>query len=150
MLFDKNGFYMVEQSKNDYDFAIDIIGGKALEASTNPKIYDLKEALRKGNLFPNLYHQYKNFVPREIKVATEREKCLLEIQELDFSIADLNLYLDVYPNDKQAYETFKKYTEECKRKKEYYTKVFGPLTLDELTDDYEWSTGVWPWEGSGL
>lgn len=150
MLFDKNGFYMVEQNYNDYDFAIDIMNGRVPKSSKEPQIYDLKEALRKGNLFPNLYHQYKNYVPRELSVATEREKCLLEIQELDFSIADLNLYLDVYPKDEKAYEIFKQYTKECQKKKEYYTKVFGPLTLSELTDDYEWSMGVWPWEGSGM
>ena len=147
MLFDKNGFYVIESNKSDYDFAVDIInGGK----STESKYYDLREALRKGNLFPKLYNQYKNYVPRELKVSTEREKCLLEIQDLDFSIADLNLYLDICPNDKDAYELFKCYTEECKKKKEYFTKVFGPLTLSELTDDYEWASGVWPWEGSGM
>lgn len=150
MLFDKNGFYMVEQNINDYDFAIDIMNGQVPTVNKGVEIYDLKEALRRGNLFPKLYDPYKNYVPREIKVNTEREKCLLEIQELDFAISDLNLYLDNYPCDKQAYDLFKKYTEECKKKKEYYTKVFGPLVLSELTDEYEWSTGVWPWEGSGM
>ena len=150
MLFDKNGFYMIDQNKNNYDFAIDIINGNAPSTIKEPKMYDLKEALRKGNLFPNLYHQYKNYVPDELKVSNEREKCLLEIQELDFSIADLNLYLDNFPNDKGAYDLFKKYTEECKKKKEYYTKVFGPLTISELTEDYEWSKGVWPWERGGM
>lgn len=150
MLFDKNGFYMVDN--NDYDFALDIMTGNipSTNKKEDKKIYDLKEALRKGNLFPGIYQQYKNYVPREIKVSTEREKCLLEIQELDFSISDLNLYLDLNPNDKYLYDVFKRYTEECKKKKDYYTKVFGPLTLNELTEDYEWSTGVWPWEGSGM
>lgn len=150
MLFDKNGFYMIEQNNSDYDFAVNIINGQVPATSKEVEIYDLKEALKKGNLYPKLYRQYKNYVPREIKVNTEREKCLLEIQELDFAINDLNLYLDLFPNDKKAYEIFKKYTDECKKKKEYYTKVFGPLTLSELTDEYEWSKGVWPWEGSGM
>lgn len=147
MLFDMNGYYLTNPNTKDYDFAIDIING----GSNNKfKIYDLEEALRRGNLYPNLYHGYKNYEPAIVKVETEREKCLLEIQRLEFSITDLNLYLDLYPEDRNAYEVFKKYVMECKKKKEEYTRIYGPLCLDDLTDEWEWSKGVWPWEGKGL
>lgn len=145
MLFDKNGFYMIEPH-NDYDFAVDIINGNI----PGPKMYDPSEALKMGNLFPSLYNQYKDYKPRDLKVYTEREKLLLEIQKLDFSINDLNLYLDLNPDDRDAYRIFKSYVEECKKKKDSYMRIFGPIMLDDITDEYEWSKGVWPWEEDSL
>lgn len=147
MLFDKNGYYMVlpktETKDKDYDFAIDIMGGEKVDSCD---LYSLDEALRRGNLYKNLYRPYKNYEPRVLVVANEREKALLEIQKLDFAITDLNLYLDLNPMDREAYRLFSKYVKECDSKKEEYKKVFGPIMLDQLTDEYEWSMGVWPWE----
>lgn len=145
MLFDKNGYYMMLPKKNDldYDFAIDIMG------ESNPTSLDLyspEEALRRGNLFRNQYRPYKNYTPAELKVSNERERSLLEIQKLAFAIDDLNLYLDLNPTDREAYRLFSKYTKECDAKKEEYKRKFGPVLLDQLTDEYEWSMGVWPWE----
>ena len=59
----------------------------------------------------------------------------------------MNLYLDVHPDDMYAYKMFKTYVMDCRTKKSEFTKIYGPLMLDELTDEYEWSKGVWPWEG---
>ena len=144
MLFDKNGFYLPENSyKDDYDFAVSILDGSY---DNKFKIYDLAEAFKKRNLFPGLYAPYKKFGESEPKVSGSREKALYEIQKLDFSINDLNLYLDIYPHDVYAYHIFKKYVQECKKKKEEYTKIYGPLMLEDLTDEYEWSKSVWPWE----
>lgn len=160
MLFDKDGIYYDTDTPNYYDFAIDIINGNApkrinkkdiqMNYQKESKIYDLKEALKRGNAFPMLYNQYKNYVPGELKVKNQREKDLLEIQMLDFSITDLNLYLDTHPFDTDAYNLFKKYVMECKKKKEEYTNIYGPLTLDYLTDEWEWSKGVWPWEEGAM
>lgn len=146
MLFDKTGFYILDDKDKDYDFAVDIMTGNF----DRPKLYDPKEGLEKGNMFPNLYDPYKNYAPVKIKTTSERAKRLVEIQELDFAINDLNLYLDMYPDDKNAYRMFKTYVMECKKKKREFTRIFGPLDLDESTDDYEWSKGVWPWEEGGM
>jgi len=154
MLFDKNGLYLVDDSFNeDYDFAINILNGTGGMRPENKnqytgsiKLYSLEEALTKGNAFPSLYDAYKGYKPAKLQVSNQREKALLEIQMLDFTINDLNLYLDLNPNDKYAYQLFKKYTMECKKKKDEYARIYGPLTIDNLTDDYEWSKGIWPWE----
>ena len=142
MLFDKNGFYLPEHYNQEYDFAINIIDG----SYDNFKIYDPSEAFKKGNLFPKLYDDYKSYSPQMPKVSNARESALLEIQILDFSINDLNLYLDLHPEDTYAYKLFKDYVKECKKKKENYTRIYGPLTLDDLSEEYEWSKSVWPWE----
>ncbi len=146
MLFDKTGFYLLDDQNKDYDFAVDIINANF----DRPKLYDATEGLEKGNMFPELYDPYKNYVPGKLKCPNERAKKLVEIQKLDFAIDDLNLYLDMYPDDMYAYKTFKKYVMECKTKKKEFTDVYGPLCLDELTEEYEWSKGVWPWEEGGI
>ncbi|HBA37871.1 MAG TPA: hypothetical protein DCY94_04030 [Firmicutes bacterium] len=144
MLFDKNGYYMMLPKSNlDYDFAVDIMGEKM---PTSLDLYTPEEGLRRGNLFKREYRPYKNYIPREITVSNAREKSLLEIQKLDFAITDLNLYLDLNPRDQEAYKLFSKYTKECDLKKEEYKRTYGPILLDGLTDEYEWSMGVWPWE----
>jgi len=146
MLFDKNGFYMVDSKYDGIDFTVDLMNGNM----DSPKIYSLEEALKKGNLFPNLYDPYMSYEPKNPKANNERERLLYEIQKLDFAINDLNLYLDLNPNDTSAFKMFRNYVMDCKKKKENYNRIFGPLTLDEVTDEYEWSTGVWPWEEGGM
>ena len=149
MLFDKDGFYLVNDNyKSDYDFAVDLLNGKMpiYEKGEETKYYSAEEALERGNLFPSLYDQYRDYKPYEIGVKTPREKSLLEIQKLDFAINELNLYLDLNPLDKEAYSLFKKYVEECARKKKEYSSIYGPLTIDNITDEYEWASGIWPWE----
>ena len=154
MLFDKNGMYIIgDDYESNYDFAVDILNGKipnSVDAKSNNGFYSLEEALKRGNLFPSLYNKYKNYQPMELKANTAREKALLKIQMLDFEINDLNLYLDLYPNDIEAYQLFKKYVKSCLEMKDEYTSIYGPLTLDSVTDDYEWSKGVWPWEEGGM
>lgn len=137
MLFDKDGFY-----NPILDFkpeAVEVI-------DTNTTLYDAKESLRLGNTFPSLYKPYKNYNPVKLKGSNERENCLLEIQMLDFVITDLNLYLDIHPNDEYVYRLFKQYVNDCKKKKEVYVKRFGPLSIDDLSVGNDWSKGVWPWE----
>lgn len=152
MLFDKNGFYMIDDG-NDYDFAVDIANGTFagpkkgyMKTDGMPKMYNADEALKRGNLFPGLYDSYRGYKPGELKVSTNRERSLLEIQMLDFAINDLNLYLDLHPEDEGAYDLFAKYVESCKRKKDVFTRMYGPLLVDNLVDEWEWSKGVWPWE----
>lgn len=146
MLFDKNGFYLVDNNDKNYDFAVEIMTGNF----DRPKLYDLTEALEKGNLFPSLYDPYDCYKEGKLHAKNERAKRLLEIQKLEFAITDLNLYLDLNPNDMFAFKMFRTYVMECKKKKEEFTCIYGPLVLDDLTDEYEWSKGVWPWEEGGM
>lgn len=140
MLFDTNGF--INPNEN-YDFAINII-------NVNPNtldIYDKEEALKKGNLFKNLYDEYKNYKPYMTSPKNERQEKLLDIMQLEFLVNDLNLYLDIHPEDNYAYDIFKKASEKLKEKSEKYSKVYGPLELCDLSNEYEWTSSMFPWEG---
>ena len=68
---------------------------------SDSKLYDPYNGLIRGNLFKNLYDPYKSKEPYEIKPMNEQARMLTDIDALGFAMIDLNLYLDVYPNDRE-------------------------------------------------
>ena len=71
---------------------------------------------------------------------------MLEIQRLEFSINELNLYLDLNPEDVNVFKIFKKLIEDLKEKTNVYVKTYGPLELCDVNDTYEWTMSMFPWE----
>ena len=109
---------------------------------------DLENGFYLGNIFSDLYKPYKNFKPKKINAYSEQQKMLLRIQELDFIINDLNLYLDVYPNDIKCYEIFKKYCLELESLKKKYEEKYQVLELiNDTKGKYTWIEEPWPWDG---
>lgn len=112
------------------------------------EIYDPKEGLTKGNMFPKLYNQYKDYKPATFVPKNEREALLDKIYMLCFAINDLNLYLDTHPNDEAAYNLFKKYClmyEKCVN--EYENKYQVLEVTHDTKGRYTWTQNPWPWEG---
>ena len=64
-------------------------------------LYDPYNGLIRGNLFKELYDPYISEEPYEIKPMNDQAKMLTKLDSLGFAMVDLNLYLDVYPNDKE-------------------------------------------------
>lgn len=106
-----------------------------------------KEGLILGNMFFNMYEPYKNYKPRELVASTEKEKLMLRIRELSHATGDLNLYLDLYPNDKEVYNLFKKYMTELNELSCLYSEKYEVLELcKDVNGSYTWESGTWPWE----
>ena len=139
MLFDKEGIYDINSIPLEFELSINKNNEKFI------KVYDLKEALTRGNLFPNLYDSYKSFSPTQVVSKTDKDKLLNEIRSLTFSINDLNLYLDLNPEDDYAYNLFKDFTNKLINKEEEYNLLYGPLNLCDLKETYKWVES-WPWE----
>lgn len=76
----------------------------------------------------------------------EREKMLMEIKELSFSVVELGLYLDTHPEDQKALCLHRKYTKELKDLKDKYQKVYGPLSIYYPCNKWRWFEEPWPWE----
>lgn len=112
-------------------------------------LYSDKIGLLKGNLFKDEYVPYKNFKEKEIIPKNERESLLLKVYETEFAIKDLNLYLDLHPNDKKMFNTFKDYVNKYNSYKSEYEKKYGPLCLETITSNYEWINNPWPWDNMG-
>ncbi len=110
-------------------------------------LYDTKEGFLKGNMFKNLYDPYKHYSYALINPKTKKEEIELRLYELDFAINDINLYLDLHPEDMKMFNKFKAYINEQNQLKEKYIELVGPLCLTDVTStSYNWLSN-WPWEG---
>lgn len=107
------------------------------------------EGFIRGNLFENLYDQYKDYKPRQIDANNEREALLYQIMQYKFALIELNLYLDTNPNDKINIELYNKYLNMEKQMCDQYERMYGPLTVDSNylnKDNWTWKNSPWPWE----
>lgn len=115
----------------------------------NSNLYNPYNGFIRGNLFKNLYDPYKLKEPYDIKPMNEQAELLTYINALGFSMTDLNLYLDIYPNDKNAINLFNQYRKEKENVMKEYESKFGPITLNsESLNSYPWSWDdmPWPWD----
>lgn len=111
-------------------------------------ILDLDDGFTKGNMFADIYDEYKDYKPKMIKAQNEREALLFNIYKLDFAINDLNLYLALNPDDKSVYQLFTKYCLMYRKCVEEYEKKYQVLELtDDIFGKYTWGSNPWPWEG---
>ena len=117
---------------------------------TSNQLATINLALDRGNLFNNLYEPYKNYKYNKLTATNKREELLLNVLRYDFVLTELNLYLDIYPKDRNMINLYNQYLEEKKRACFEYTKNFGPLTLDDQSNNNSWSwlQSPWPWEGT--
>lgn len=136
--FGKNKNY--QQSVNNFNTK-DIGNSKSL--------YDPYQGFIRGNMFSNLFDPYKIREPYDIKPMNEQAELLTYIDSLSFACIDLNLYLDVNPNDRGAIDLFNQYRIQKNDLLLEYQNKFGPLLLnsDSLnTYPWAWDDRPWPWE----
>lgn len=81
----------------------------------------------------------------------ERSERLMEIDEISFTLNDLNLYLDTHPQDKEALAMFNGGMAKRKQLMEAFARDFDPLTLNCVTPDknqekFSWCNGPVPWD----
>lgn len=139
---------------NDYDVNLtffEIPGNNFNDISRdNQELFSVKEGFMRGNMFRNEYKPYKNLTYLPLNPKTEREKKLYDLMGLSFAITDLNLYLDVYPNDQECFRILKQYISEEKKLKDEFARMYGPLTITQDTgNSYKWLENPWPWDNEG-
>ncbi len=73
---------------------------------------------------------------------------LRKIQEIDFSIYDVVLYLDAYPNCREALNYYHTLLETRKTIVCEYEQKYGPLTAFSNHDrsSWNWTLTAWPWQ----
>lgn len=77
---------------------------------------------------------------------SSREEMLHEIMSLNFAINDLALYLDTHPDDTNAIRMHCEYSERQIALTEEYQRLYGPLTMNFMSDTWDWIDEPWPWE----
>lgn len=78
-----------------------------------------------------------------------RVQLLQQLQETDFVLVELTLYLDTHPNDLHALEQYNWYAQQRAEIARMYESKYGPLThFGHSFNQYPkgWNEGPWPWE----
>lgn len=142
----KNTEYDMNIKENDYfdinNFNVYNFRPEKQNNITNPTV-----GFNRGNMFNDIYDGYKNY-NYKIMVKGERDSLLLNIQMLAFALNDLQLYLDLNPNDKQTLELFNKYNQELQKYTDAFEKKYGPLTSCgvKYQNEFTWIKNPWPWD----
>lgn len=134
---------------NNYKQPVNNFNNQFNQKMNNTSLFDPYQGFIRGNMFENLYEPYKLKEPYDIKPMNEQAEMLTYIDSLCFACVDLNLYLDVFPNDRSAIDLFNQYRNQKKDLVEEYESKFGPLLLssDSLnTYPWAWDDKPWPWE----
>lgn len=115
------------------------------DISSMQKLVSPSEAFNRGNLFDNYFWPYKYVA--NIKPENERQALMQKIQEYAFAAHELNLYLDVYPEDKQAVGLYNQYSEMSDKYLKEYEQKYGPVILNsDEKYPWMWINSPWPWE----
>lgn len=103
----------------------------------------------RGNLFDDLYDQYRNYQPATLRASNEQERLFLELSRMSFAAHEINLYLDLNPNDTSMIRLFNDYRNKSNELMREYENKYGPLNImsDSLENTpFMWEKNPWPWE----
>jgi len=143
MLFDTTDF--------NYEISLFQIPGSdfSLEQRVD-RFYSPEEGFLRGNMMRDEFDSYKKYTYFKLKPETEKEQMLFQLMAYSFAINDLNLFLDMHPEDRSAYDLFKQYVNDKNELESMYVKRFGPMTVTETNGaNYNWISNPWPWDKMG-
>ena len=76
-----------------------------------------------------------------------RDELLRRVQALSFAKVETELYLDCYPESKEALAYYKKTLAELDEAMEEYQNKYGPLFASGVVGDkWSWVDNPWPWQ----
>ena len=118
------------------------------EDVNSKKVYDPYQGFIRGNMFPTLYNGYgiKNL---DINPTNEQARMLTTLSALEFAAHDINLYLDLHPEDKDMIELYNQYRIESNELRDKYENAYGPILASSNTTNqipWNWKNSPWPWE----
>lgn len=116
--------------------------------ATNPNnLYDVYNGFIRGNMFPDLFNQYKLTQPYDINPLNQQAELLTKVDAYSFAAHDINLYLDTHPDDRAMIELYNRYAGETLKAKAEYESQFGPLSVNSNEGyPWTWNNMPWPWE----
>ena len=78
-----------------------------------------------------------------------RERLMKALQAYSFAAYDALLYLDAYPDSREALESYNKYQKLAGRAKAEYEAKFGHVTAPNEASSWDWTDSPWPWQIEG-
>ena len=118
------------------------------EDVNSKKVYDPYQGFIRGNMFPTLYNGYgiKNL---DINPTNEQARMLTTLSALEFAAHDINLYLDLHPEDRDMIELYNQYRIESNELRGKYENAYGPILASSNATNqipWNWKNSPWPWE----
>lgn len=113
-------------------------------------LFSPEEGYNLGNIFSNLYNQYKNYRPTKLVGKTEKERDFLDLSRVSFAMHEMNLYLDLHPEDRKIQRLFNDYRKMFIEQEKKYEEKYGPISIYSNTlekSPFAWVKDTWPWEG---
>ncbi|MBD2848256.1 spore coat protein CotJB [Paenibacillus sp. IB182496] len=74
---------------------------------------------------------------------------LLQLQQYDFALVELTLFLDTHPNDMQALQQFNQLAQQRRQCAQQFEQQYGPLLqFGQSYSRYpwQWAQQPWPWQ----
>ena len=153
--FRQNGNLNNDFSLSSYFFDNNMMDNSMMNTPNNSNndnmiLSDPKTGYSRGNLFSNLYSEYKNYTPRKLSSNDPKTKLWLELSETFFAAHEINLYLDINPDDDSMIQLFNDYRRKANMLKEEYESKYGPIcTSSDMMNSspFPWVNASFPWEG---
>ena len=85
----------------------------------------------------------------EKKVDEQFYRLLQQLQEIDFVLVELNLYLDTHPNDLAALQQYNQLVQQRWTIAQEYENCYGPLMHfghSYSRQPWQWVDTPWPWQ----
>lgn len=76
-------------------------------------------------------------------------RMLLELQQIEFALVELSLYLDTHPNDLQALQQFNQLAQQRMQSAHQFEMHYGPLMQfghSYSKYPWQWVESPWPWQ----
>lgn len=142
MYFNEENNFFEYENNNDINFNINNLNYNRCD-----KLFDIEKGFNNGNMFSNIYSKYKNHVYK-INVNNDKDKLLYKIQMYYFALKDLNLYLDIFPEDTNILNKYHEYSKILNELKNKYEKTYGLLSTGNSNNvnKWEWINNPWPWD----
>ena len=123
------------------------------QVSDDNELYSSNEGYTLGNMFKDIYQTYKNYAPQVLTPTSEQDDLFLRLSEKEFAAHDLNLYLDLNPQDGNMLEVFNQYRKEANSLLEEYESKYGPINISSNTledSPFRWIINNFPWNEGGM
>lgn len=146
-----SNLFMKSNSQNDNmndDMNHNMNMNQDMNMTNNKDLASPYEGYIRGNLFNNLYKQYKNYRPKRLAPNNEQAELLLNANQMSFAAHELRLYLDVHPNDTRMINLFNQYQKQANDAIKAYEDKYGPILQNSVSgsNTFSWEAYAWPWE----
>ena len=144
-------FFREENFNNENNFGLN--NNMINTNIANNILYGPYEGFIKGNLFKNLYQQYKNYQPAIIEPKNEQEEALFNLDQIQFAMHELNLYLDNYPNDREMFNQFTMLRSSYNKLLADYENRYSAINVNSMSLNnvpFGWVQQPWPWDRGNM